>query len=587
MSFDGYAVVVKSSDMVKSNMPGRNLILKSFCEKVNALGIHWTDFILFIMLFILFVSVIAVNRITTTHKVYLAFHFVMMLWPLGQFAIKLTDFPGVQLFFINLSFVAMGVLGPGWLFFVFFLTNRSVQLKWSRIALYILPAAACVAAALWNPYSLFMSTVRNNYMDRLYGPLFWVLVLVQFAYLFIAMMNMFHALKTVNSVNQKKQLATALIGMFVLTGLGLLDVFVNVLLSDWMPVIPGLLSLGILLSDLCFVFAIYRFGVFDILSMAQRDIFEHMTTGIIVVDENDRVLEVNRGASPLVQVTKGDTFEMEKFLAPLQVQGEVYEFLYRYNHHPFDKLQMEFSLQENSGRHVSIQISPVLDNRRTLLGRIITFHDVSELRKLVLEMNRKNEALHERNLELISIQEELFRVNQKLEQMAITDGLTGCYNRRYLMQQLEHEVLLNMRYQIPFAIFLFDIDHFKQINDKYGHLVGDEVIRSTANIVRSMLRRTDILARYGGEEFTVYLPHTNQEQSELLAEKIMLAVGENLVDAGMDKVHVTISMGVLSESSENLKINDPKEYLREVFASADSALYKAKNGGRNRVVMAR
>ncbi|WP_342780092.1 diguanylate cyclase [Cohnella terricola] len=573
--------------MVESNMPGRNLILKSFCEKVNALGIHWTDLYLFIMLFILFVSVIAVNRITMTHKVYLAFHFIMMLWPLGHFAIKLTDFPDVQLFFINLSFVALGMLGPGWLFFVFFLTNRSIQLKWSRIALYISPAVLCVAAALWNPDRLFMSSVRDNYMDRLYGPLFWVLVLVQFAYLFIAMMNMFHALKTVNSVNQKKQLATALIGMFVLTGFGLLDVLVNVLLSEWIPIIPGLLSSGILLSDLCFVFAIYRYGVFDILSMAQRDIIEHMTTGVIVVDENDKVLEVNRGATPLVQVTKGDTFEMEKFLAPLQVQGEVYEFLYRYNHHPYERLQMEFSLQENSGRHVSIQISPVLDNRRTLLGRIITFHDVSELRKLVVEMNRKNEALHERNLELISIQEELFRVNQKLEQMAVTDGLTGCYNRRYLMQQLEHEVLLNMRYQIPFAIFLFDIDHFKQINDKYGHLVGDEVIRSTANIVRSMLRRTDILARYGGEEFTVYLPHTNREQSELLAEKIMLAVGENLVDAGLDKVHITISMGVLSESSENLKINDPKEYLREVFASADSALYKAKNGGRNRVVMAR
>ncbi|MFC4601910.1 diguanylate cyclase [Cohnella hongkongensis] len=539
------------------------------------------------MLFVLFVVVIAVNRITTTHKVYLAFHFVMMLWPLGQFAVKLTDFPGVQLFFINLSFVAMGALGPGWLFFVFFLTNKATQMRGGRVLLYITPATLCVAAALWNPDNLFMAPAADNYTVREYGPLFWLLVLSQFAYFFIALLNMFQALKTVTSVNQRKQLATALIGMFVLTGLGLLDVFVNVLLDEWLPVVPGLLSLGILLSDLCFVIAIYRFGMLDILSMAQRDIFEHMTTGVIVVDENGKVLEVNRGASPLVQVTKGDTFEMEKFLAPLQVQGEVYEFLYRYNHHPHEKLQMEFSLQDSSGRHVSIQISPVLDSRKTLLGRIITFHDVSELRKLVVEMNRKNEALHERNLELITIQEELFRVNQKLEQMAVTDGLTGCFNRRYLMQQLEHEVLLNMRYQIPFAIFLFDIDHFKQINDKYGHLVGDEVLRSTADTVRSMLRRTDILARYGGEEFTVYLPHTNREQAELLAERIMLAVGENQVDAGSEKVGVTISMGVLSESSENLKFGDPKEYLREVFSSADAALYKAKNEGRNRVVMAR
>ncbi|WP_240703016.1 diguanylate cyclase [Cohnella luojiensis] len=551
------------------------------------MGYQWTDFTLFVLLFILFVSVIAFNRITQTHKVYLAFHFIMMLWPLGQFAIKMTDFPEIQLLFINMSFVAMGMLGPGWLIFVFFLTGRAAQLKAGRLLVYILPAALCVVGALWNPNELFMSPISGNYLNRLYGPLFWMLVLIQFAYFFTALMNMFHSLKTVSSVNQRKQLATALIGMFVLTGFGLLDVLINVLLAQWLPVIPGLLALGILLSDVCFVIAIYRFGMFDILSMAQRDIFEHMTTGIIVVDENGKVLEVNRAASPFVQSVKGENFEMEKLLAPLQAQGEVYEFLYRYNHHPYEKMQMEFSLHESAGRHVSIQISPVLDNRKTLLGRIITFHDVTELRKLVVEMNRKNEALHERNLELITIQEELFRVNQKLEQMAVTDGLTGCFNRRYLMQQLEHEVLLNMRYQIPFAIFLFDIDHFKQINDRFGHLVGDEVIRSTADIVRTKLRRTDILARYGGEEFTIYLPHTNREQAELLAERIMLAVGENWVDAGSERVRVTISMGVLSESSEDLNFDDPKEYLREVFSGADSALYKAKDGGRNRVVMAR
>ncbi|WP_256761270.1 diguanylate cyclase [Cohnella sp. WQ 127256] len=538
------------------------------------------------MLLILFVSVIAFNRITQTHKVYLAFHFIMMLWPLGQLAVKMTDIVHYQLLFVNMSFIGMGMLGPGWLVFVFFLTGRAAQLNLRRLLLYISPAVLCVIGAMWNPQELFIAPVEGNYFHRLYGPLFWLLLLIQFAYFFTALMSMFHALKSVNSINQRKQLATALIGIFVLTGFGLLDVLINVLLVQWLPVVPGLLAIGILLSDVCFVIAIYRFGISDILSMAQRDIFEHMTTGIIVVDENGKILEVNKGASPFVQTIKGETFEMEKLLTPLQAQGEVYEFLYRYIHHPYEKMQMEFSLQENAGKHVSIQISPVLDDRKTLLGRIITFHDVTELRKLVVEMNRKNEALHERNLELITIQEELFRVNQKLEQMAVTDGLTGCYNRRYLMQQLEHEVLLNMRYHIPFAIFLFDIDHFKQINDKYGHIVGDEVLKSTADIVRTKLRRTDILARYGGEEFTIYLPHTNREQSELLAERIMQAVGDNWVDAGTEKVHVTISMGVLTESSEELSFEDPKEYMREVFSSADSALYQAKNEGRNRVVMA-
>lgn len=550
------------------------------------MALFWPDMLLFVSLLILFVCVLAFNRITQTHKVYLAFHFVMMLWPFGQFMVNTTGYAHFQEAYIKLAFTALSLLGPGWLVFVFFLTGRAALLTASKTLLYLLPSLLCAAGVLWNPGNIFMTPQDGSYRHHDYGPFFWLLVVVEFLYFIIALLIMFHALKSVYSLNQRKQLAIAVIGIFVLTGFSVLDLLINVLLAPWLPVIPGMMSLGILLSDCCFVVAIYRYGMFDILSMAQRDIFSHMTMGIIVVDENGKVLEVNRGAAPFVHTAKGDVFEMEKFLSPLQTQGEVNEFLYKYRNNPQERMQTEITLADNMTRHVTIQISPVLDDRKSLIGRVITFHDVTELRKLVDEMNRKNEALHERNLELVTIQEELFRVNQKLEQMAITDGLTGCYNRRYLMQQLEHEVLLNMRYRIPFSVFLFDIDHFKQINDRHGHLVGDEVIKSTAEIVRDKLRRTDILARYGGEEFTIYLPHTGREQAELLAERIMYAINQNEVAAGSENVKVTISMGIVTEDGDDIRFEDPKEYLREVFARADSALYKAKNGGRNRVVLA-
>ncbi|WP_052475987.1 histidine kinase N-terminal 7TM domain-containing protein [Cohnella kolymensis] len=249
------------------------------------MALLWPDLMLFALLFILFVCVMAFNRITQTHKVYLVFHFLMMLWPLGQFAVVLTEYPGIQLFFVNISFLAMGMLGPGWLIFVFFLTGRVNELTPRKILAYFAPSLLCIIAAAWNPQHLFMSPVGGSYIDRVYGPLFWVLVLVQFAYFFSALMSMFHALKTVKSLNQRRQLATALIGMFVLTGFGLLDLsrersFGPVVL----PIIPGLLALGILLSDVCFVVAISRFGMFDILSLAQKDIFQHMATGIVVVE---------------------------------------------------------------------------------------------------------------------------------------------------------------------------------------------------------------------------------------------------------------------------------------------------------------
>jgi two-component system cell cycle response regulator len=532
----------------------------------------------------LFVGVIAFNRITQTYKVYLAFHFLMMLWPLGQFAVSITGYPEYQSLFIRLSFVAVGLIGPGWLFFVLFLTQRSSWLKPKRVAAILAPSLVSVVCVIWNPNHLFLKPYDGQYATRDYGPLFWLLTFIQLGYLFVTLINMFHGLRNDSSVNRRKQLATTLIGMFVLTGFAVLDLLVNVLLRGSLPVIPGLMSLGILLSDCCFILAIYRYGMFDILSMAQQNMIEHMSMGIVVIDEDGKVLEANRAAASFVQVGKGDSFEMEKFLAQLPGHEEVSEFLYRYRHYPQERMQTEITLQDS--RHVSIQISPVLDDTKSVLGRIITFHDVSELRKLVDEMNRKNEALHERNLELIAIQEELYRVNQKLEQMAITDGLTGCYNRRFLMQQLEHEVLLNLRYRIPFSIFLFDIDFFKQINDQYGHLIGDEVLRQTVDTVKANLRRTDILARYGGEEFTVYLPHTTQEQAELLADRIMRSVADNRVETGRDKIGITISMGIVTEVDFEQQVEDVKEYLRGLFSRVDSALYRAKHEGRNRVVIA-
>ena len=122
-------------------------------------------------------------------------------------------------------------------------------------------------------------------------------------------------------------------------------------------------------------------------------------------------------------------------------------------------------------------------------------------------MNRQNEMLQERNHALDRIRQELSEANLKLEELALTDSLTHCYNRRYLTQQLTHEVITNVHYKTPFSLLLLDIDYFKAINDRYGHVIGDEVLYRTAQAVKKSIRETDILTRYGGEEFMIYL-HT-------------------------------------------------------------------------------
>ncbi len=551
----------------------------------------WLDFGLFTVMLLLLVYVFMNNTVTILHKVYLIFHACLMLWPLCQFAISTTQEPNYQLFYLKLAYVGLAILGFGWTVFSVFLTGQSYYLNRRSLTLLAIPTLLVVIAILVNPGQSFVSPVEGQYTDREYGILYWVMVAVLLCYVVFSLQIMIRTLRGDVAPRHRRQIRMAVAGMFILTGFAIADLTINVYLAEWLPVIPGLTSLGIVLSTYYFVVSIQRHRVFDIVRIAQVNIIDSMSTGIIVLDEHDVVLETNRVLRGLLDIRAGDRFVIETFLEALESEGSLQDFLDQYRMLPPVPASIEVRIVKDGTPHyLVVHGEPIIDKQQ-LIGRVLTFQDVSELRLLVDASHRQNDALQERNRALISMQDELYKVNQKLEQMAVTDSLTGCYNRRYLMQQLEHEVMTNVRYNIPFAIFLFDIDLFKSINDNYGHLIGDEVIRSTADVVKNSLRRTDILARYGGEEFTVYLPHTNREQAAMLAQRVKDVVENNRIASDYDNkgetVKVTISMGVLTvESNNGSRIDNPKTYLRDLFAKVDSALYEAKHGGRNRIVIA-
>ena len=150
-----------------------------------------------------------------------------------------------------------------------------------------------------------------------------------------------------------------------------------------------------------------------------------------------------------------------------------------------------------------------------------------------------------------------------------TDALTGVQNRRALEQSLEAQFRLMLRYGTTFSVALFDIDHFKRINDEQGHLLGDEVLQRVAEILSESARETDIVARYGGEEFVVLMPQTDLENGGIFSERV-----RKRVEA---KTPVTISAGVASALKR-----DAREQL---LARADSAMYEAKSAGRNTVFL--
>lgn len=175
---------------------------------------------------------------------------------------------------------------------------------------------------------------------------------------------------------------------------------------------------------------------------------------------------------------------------------------------------------------------------------------------------------------------ELEIANQKLEQMSITDSLTNIYNRRYFDNALVEEYVRAFRQRRPLATLIVDVDFFKNINDTYGHPIGDEVLKALALTLQKELRRnTDLVARYGGEEFIVLLPETNLDSAKQVAERIRAAVNTLDLTAHHPNLATTVSIGVFAQTPT--EDNNPSLWVK----NADEALYQAKEGGRNQVVV--
>jgi diguanylate cyclase (GGDEF)-like protein len=165
----------------------------------------------------------------------------------------------------------------------------------------------------------------------------------------------------------------------------------------------------------------------------------------------------------------------------------------------------------------------------------------------------------------------------------LTDPLTELHNRRYLDRRLNEELSRASRYRQPLGCLFIDADHFKHINDNYGHQAGDSVLRELANRIRSRLRASDVATRYGGEEFALLLPQTNLNEAMLLAERIRLEVAGQPIQLDNGKlIELTVSIGV-SETLPMLGKSRHEEVGEHLLACADQALYKAKANGRNRV----
>lgn len=180
--------------------------------------------------------------------------------------------------------------------------------------------------------------------------------------------------------------------------------------------------------------------------------------------------------------------------------------------------------------------------------------------------------------DIASSKRALERANEQLAKLSMTDRLTGLLNRGTWENLVDAEYERYRRYGQATSLVMFDIDHFKKVNDSYGHLAGDEVIKHTAATTKSFLRQSDTTGRYGGEEFGIILPETDAEGARVICERIREGIAQSIVETSVAPIQYTVSMGIA-------QLSDKPENYMQWMQQADEALYAAKEGGRNRVMI--
>lgn len=303
---------------------------------------------------------------------------------------------------------------------------------------------------------------------------------------------------------------------------------------------------GFTLSGICYCWGILRFKFLRLVPIALTKVFESLKDAVVILDIENNVVNFNKSAKMIIPEL-GNTedkknniqYIFEKYPQLLEVIKSSVE------------CSGEQCIRNNKGaKYYAFSISTIYDNK-TKIGRTLVFNDVTEQRKLMM----------------------------RLSELASIDELTKLYNRRYFYERCKTEINKAKTYSKSLSLIILDLDHFKKINDSYGHYIGDQILKHISDICRKSLRETDIIARYGGEEFAILLPGLGRMEAVKIAERLRVQIYNNPYEMSGININLTSSFGVCGFSTMS------EDELSDVMIKADRALYKAKEDGRNRVAM--
>jgi diguanylate cyclase (GGDEF)-like protein len=317
------------------------------------------------------------------------------------------------------------------------------------------------------------------------------------------------------------------------------------------------------LSAIIYVFAILRTRFMDLIPVARSHLIENMPDGVMVLDTQNRVVDINPAMEVLLE--KEPSFYLGKNIS------EVFGNWIKKTDLLWDDVEtrLELKVPTDPPRYLDLRMTPLYDKDRLLNGRLLVFRDVTERKQDEKRLRHVNERLQSQLIEIGLLQ-------SKLREQAIRDPLTNLFNRRYLEETLDRELARAGRESYPVCIILIDLDHFKKVNDTYGHDAGDQILKALAATLAENSRRGDFACRYGGEEFVVVMPNITRHTAYERAKKLRLRLNALEIAYECYQLTTTVSMGIAWYPKNG-------ETRHALLRAADRAMYAAKKAGRDHI----
>ena len=448
-----------------------------------------------------------------------------------------------------LRFKYIGSVSAPLIWLVFSLQFTQNEGRWTRWAnagfgSFYLITLGVVFTSDWQTWMWGKVWIEPGLLEEqvTHGWYFWFYVACSYLLIIISAWLYVRFRLAVPPIHQRQAMLMAIGGLVPLLGRIALDGFG----LDLIPQLDEVILL-FLVSALIFGVALFRFNLLAIMPVAYSQVFQSMGIGVVVLDPQTQLLEMNPAAKKLIGV---DSFGLLGL--PLQTLCPPLADLNLDKENIADRVLPG----EEGARYFRIRVTLIHNRFQRLLGYLLLLTDITQ---------QKNDAV-------------------ALEILATRDGLTGLLNRRTFMTLAAQEHQRALRYFHSYTVIMFDLDHFKQINDTHGHLCGDEVLREVAHRCQESLRSVDLLGRYGGEEFVILLPETGKLVAEVVAEKIREAIGGTPVqlDGASNSIFVTISVGgvIFTPDTPHAMQN-----FDSILSHADAMMYTSKKAGRNCITM--